>query len=370
MVWSLTYVQVQLALALAIFGALAMSLALVVPGDRDLLDLDTWVFTILPFLGVAGLATLVGIAAIVPPALFFAWLTARRTTRRLEALTGATAALRGGEYTTRILVEGEDEVAQLQGDFNAMAIALERAMEDLQAERDKVTELLEARRQLIASVSHELRTPLATIRGYLETLQQSRDLERCHHDLQVMDRELTRLQTLVDDLFTLSCAEVDALALDLRPVNIADVIRRRVEVTAPLAWQRERVQVVVEVTEDLLIAIADEARLEQALVNLLRNALRHTPPGGIVAVSAEAEEERICVRVCDTGQGIPAEEHTRIWERFYRGDDARARDAQGAGLGLALVKELAEAMAGSVAVESEMGAGSCFSIWLPRFRGT
>lgn len=109
---------------------------------------------------------------------------------------------------------------------------------------------------------------------------------------------------------------------------------------------------------------ADEGRLDQVLTNLLRNAAYHTGPGGIVAVVAAAEPETIRVEVRDTGEGIPPEELTHVWERFYRGVDSRASDVQGAGLGLALVKELTEAMGGRVAVESEVGKGSVFTVWL------
>src|SRR5690606_6300326 len=112
-------------------------------------------------------------------------------------------------------------------------------------------------------------------------------------------------------------------------------------------------------------ALADPARLEQALVNLVRNAVRHTPPGGIVALSVSATPEAVLVAVRDTGEGIAPEELPQIWEPFYRGARARGEDAGGAGLGLALVRELTEAMGGAVTVESEPGAGSCFTLRLP-----
>jgi signal transduction histidine kinase len=377
MVWMLTHIQLQLVLVGIVFVALAGTIGLVFSTSRTFFDLDTWVFTILPFLSIAVMGTLAGIVIIIPPALLIAWLSARRTTRRLEDLTAATTSLRRGDYRAQISVEGEDEVAQLQRDFNAMAAALEQAMSDLQAERDKVTALLEARRQLVAGVSHELRTPLATMRGYLESLQEriEREVteasgdkdtsETLHHDLNVIESELSRLQTLIDDLFTLSRAEVDGLTLNPGPVDVAALVQQRVDAVAPLAWSRDRVQVIAEIRPELPPALADAGRVDQILVNLLRNGLRHTPPGGIIAVSAQAAAGGVTVRVCDTGEGIPAEELDHIWERFYRGTEARARDAHGAGLGLALVKELAEAMGGHVTVESEVGAGSCFAVWLP-----
>lgn len=365
LVWALTHTQLQLVLLFVALAGLAMAVALVGGGSRPLLDLDTWVFTILPFAGIGTVATLIGLAVVIPPALFLAWRTARRTTQRLETLAAATASIRQGAYNTRATVQGQDEVAQLQSDFNAMAAALERAMTDLQTERDKVAALLTARRELVAGVSHELRTPLATARGYLESLQRNPETAAFRHDLEVMGRELDRLQGLIDDLFALSRAEVGALALEMRSVDLAAVIHRQVELTAPLAWQRQRVRVASDVPEALPHVLADEDRLEQVLANLLRNAMQHTPPGGIVAVSAAIEGGDVALRVCDTGEGIPLDEQPRIWERFYRGALARNRDAQGAGLGLALVKELVEAMGGRVSVASQPGTGSCFTVTLP-----
>jgi signal transduction histidine kinase len=370
LIWALTHIQVQLALALAVLGAAAMAFALVVPGERSFLELDTWVFTILPFMGAASLATLVGLAIILPPAFLFAWLAARRTTRRLDTLTEAAAALRRGQYATRVHVEGEDELAQLQADFNAMADALDDAVHRLEAERDKVAELLTARRQLVASVSHELRTPLATMRGYLEGLEQADLSETAQRDLDVIGGELTRLQALIDDLFTLSRAEVEGLALNFEPVEVAALVQRRVDAVAPLAWQRERVQLIANVPPAQAAVWADRDRLDQILVNLIRNARRHTPPGGIVAVSVEVGEDAARLRVCDTGEGIPADELPHVWERFYRGKGARTREPGGAGLGLSLVKELTEAMGGRVAVESTVGQGACFTVALPTAEGS
>jgi signal transduction histidine kinase len=144
------------------------------------------------------------------------------------------------------------------------------------------------------------------------------------------------------------------------------VVQQRLAALAPLAWERECIELLAEMPEDLPPVYADKGRLAQILTNLLRNALRHTPPGGIIVVRAEAEDDRVRLDVCDTGAGIAPEELGRIWERFYRGDEARAQDSHGAGLGLALVKELAEAMGGAVGVQSSVGQGSCFSVWLPR----
>ncbi len=125
-------------------------------------------------------------------------------------------------------------------------------------------------------------------------------------------------------------------------------------------------EVVAEVASDLPLALVDSNRLNQVLQNLLHNGVRHTPPGGIVAISASADAERVLLQVKDTGEGIAADDLPHIWERFYRSDRARMQSASGSGLGLALVKELTEAMGGSVSVVSTLGKGSCFTVAVPR----
>jgi signal transduction histidine kinase len=323
---------------------------------------------VLPVLAVVTLGSFAALLAVLPPAALVSFLVARRTTRRVERLAAAAEALRAGDYGSRVPGGGEDELARLQGAFNAMAAELQRTLGDLQAERDRVAALLEARRQLVAAVSHELRTPVATIRGYLEASLARWDegpSGGLRDDLAVMERETERLQRLIDDLFTLARADAGGLPLALGAVDAAGLAQRVAATAAPLAWGRSRVTVMAEAQPGTPPALADPARLEQALVNLVRNAVRHTPPGGIVAIAVSAEVDAVLVAVRDTGEGIAADELSQVWEPFYRGAHARAEDAGGAGLGLALVRELTEAMGGAVAVESAPGAGSCFTLRLP-----
>jgi signal transduction histidine kinase len=311
-----------------------------------------------------GLVFLSGIAlvAVVPPSALFSYLVIRRTTRRLEALAAATNALRNGNYTVRVPIIGEDEVAQLQSNFNAMAADLERAM------HETVGGLLHARRELIANVSHELRTPMATLLSYLETTLmhwEENSQPTLQHDLQVMENEVIRLQGLVEDLFMLSRAEVGKLTLRCEPTDVGKLVQRVVETGAPLAWRTSKIEMVADVLSVLPCALVDGSRLEQVLWNLLHNAVRHTSPGGIVAVVVTAEAEAVVINVKDTGEGIAPGDLPHIWERFYQTESSRARMGSGTGLGLALVKELIEAMGGTVAVESVPGEGSCFSLRLP-----
>ncbi|HEX8729557.1 MAG TPA: HAMP domain-containing sensor histidine kinase, partial [Ktedonobacterales bacterium] len=157
------------------------------------------------------------------------------------------------------------------------------------------------------------------------------------------------------------------LELRCEPVDAGWIAQEIVEKMAPLAWRGSKVEIAAEVPPDLPLAHADASRLEQVLQNLLHNAVRHTAPGGIVAVVAEAEAEpaSVALHVKDTGEGIAPEDLPRIFERFYRGESSRTRPGTGSGLGLALVKELTEAMGGTVTVESTPGLGSSFTVRLP-----
>jgi signal transduction histidine kinase len=359
--WALTHAHLTVVVLAS--GALA---ALLLLNDLDKIGS---VLAIVPVLFVLSIVTGIALALVLAPSAVFSYLFARPTTERVERLAAATDALRAGDYGVRVAVTGEDEIARLQANFNAMAADLERAVRDLQVERDTVAGLLRARRELVAGVSHELRTPVATLRGYLDSALahwDGRPAPMLHRDLEVMERETVRLQGLIDDLFSLSRAEVGRLELRRAPTDLAAVARAAVAAVAPLAWQSHRVEVVAEAGGSVPAALADAGRVEQALANLLHNAVRHTPPGGIVAVTASAEGAAVALRVRDTGEGIAAADLPHIWERFYRGGGARARDGEGSGLGLALVKELVEAMGGYVAAESTPGAGSCFTIRLPR----
>jgi signal transduction histidine kinase len=237
---------------------------------------------------------------------------------------------------------------------------------ELEAERDRVVGLLAARRQLIAGVSHELRTPVATVRGYLEAALRLDGAvpPELRGDLETMEREVGRLQRLIDDLFTLSRAEVGRLTVRSEPTNVGAIVQHLVDAQAPLAWHQRRVQVVTQLESDVPPAQVDAARLEQIVSNLVNNAVRHTPPGGLVAALVAPEPLSIRVEVRDTGEGISPDELPHVFERFYRGHDSDTRG--GAGLGLALVKELAEAMGGSVEAASTPGEGSCFTVRIPR----
>lgn len=366
--WALT--NALLMLVVLVVGLLALALAVFVIYSNPAGALRS----LIPGSIVLGVLLAFGIAIVLPPAAVFSYFFARHTTRRLRTLAVATSVLRSGDYGVRVSVEGEDEVARLQTNFNAMAAEMARAVRELEAERDRVQQLLRARRELVASVSHELRTPVATLRGYLESVTEhwpSASPETpppptLHRDLQVMEQETLRLQTLIQDLFTLSRAEVSQLELHCAPTDAGAVARHVAETVAPLAWRDGRVEVIAEVSHNLPVAQIDATRLEQVLRNLAHNGVRHTPPGGIVILAArQAEDGTPEIQVRDTGEGIDPAELPHIFERFYRTEPSRKTPESGTGLGLALVKELTEAMGGHVEVVSAPGAGACFTLRLP-----
>ena len=381
LLWGLTHAHLTIVVVMAVVIALVSSLFLSFttptgtspqPESTGLLTLmaERLLHTLFPWIVVMIFMTGLALVLLLPPSTLVSYLVARRTTRRLETLAGATTALREGHRDTRVEVSGEDEVAQLQADFNAMAANLEETLRDLEVQRDAVTHLLQSRRELVANVSHELRTPIATMRATLESARSGKTEgalpPSLQHDLEIVESEVLRLQRLVDDLFTLSQLEVGGLDLDCRPTDLIPVARNMVDALGPLAWNSGRVELVAKLPDDSLQARADAKRLEQILANLLRNGIRHTPPGGIVAVAVREEPESVAIDVHDTGEGIAPEDLAQIWERFYRGESSRARERGGAGLGLALVKEMAEAMGGSVSVESKVGQGSRFTVQLPK----
>lgn len=287
-----------------------------------------------------------------------AYLLARGLVARLERLGAGAEALAEGDLSHRVEEGRPDELGQLARRFNRTADRLAATIAELEA-------TLKAKRDLVANASHELRTPLASIQGHVESLLMQPNRDERREYLAVIQREAEQLSRLVDDLFLLSAADAGALPLDLQPVALGEVVEAVVESIGPVARRERQVTVTTSIAQDLGPALADRQRVVQVLSNLVRNALRYTPEGGLVAVRAEQQLPRAVVTVEDTGDGIPPEQLTRVFERFYRGDDSRDRASGGAGLGLAIVRELVEAMGGEVSVESTVGQGSRFSFSLP-----
>jgi signal transduction histidine kinase len=296
-----------------------------------------------------------------------AYLLSRRLGGRLERLSRAADAVANGDLSQRVEPGPPDEVGRLAERFNLMAERLQESIAALEVEKRKAEDSLRTKRELVANVSHELRTPLASMRGHVESLAMAEgaDPEQRRAYLQVIEREADHLNRLIDDLFALSTTEAGALPLKLEPLPLNEVVAEVADSVAPLARQERQVTLVNGVAADVPPVLADRQRLSQVLGNLLRNALRYTPEGGLISLSAAGNNGRVEVSVADTGIGIPQDELPHVFERFYRAGPARDRASAGAGLGLAIVRELVEAMGGEVSVESTEGEGSRFSFTLP-----
>ena len=278
------------------------------------------------------------------------------------------------------LVYALHALARLSGRFALRAFSPSAATRRLLAaealaaqEHAKAERADQSRRDLIVNVGHELRTPTANILGHIESLLLALDEPDRRVDqailrsyLAIVQREAERLGSLVDELLALARAETDELRLSITPVDATTVIDEVHEALAPLARRERRVMLVREVEPDLPLLLADRRRLTQVLLNLVRNAITYTPPGGVVSVTLRrADRQYLLLSVSDTGSGIEPTDLDRIFERFYRADASRARSSGGFGLGLAIVRELVEAMGGSVTASSTLGKGSCFEVKLP-----
>ncbi|NJD09373.1 MAG: PAS domain-containing protein [Gemmatimonadetes bacterium] len=284
--------------------------------------------------------------------------------RNTELRRAVTDALRGEAVAgqevllgeRRLLVSAEPLAAGAAGAAGAII-----SIADLTALRRREG----VRRDFVANASHELRTPLTSIRGYAETLLQD-DLppELRQQFLDTLRANAERLQHIVDDLLDLSRIESGGWQPALQRVSIPEAVRAAWE---PYRDRAERGQVRLVPPDGDVPALADPEGLRHVLGNLFDNALRYTPAGGTIRVTAEmvaADPGRVQLCVADTGAGIPRAALPRIFERFYRVDPARSRAEGGTGLGLAIVKHLVEAMSGGVHAESEPGHGTAIHIWL------
>jgi signal transduction histidine kinase/DNA-binding response OmpR family regulator len=248
--------------------------------------------------------------------------------------------------------------AQYAADLSKTNVQLEQANVELR-------QLDSLREQFIQNVAHELRTPLALVRGYVEMLARGElDSEEQRVALEVTSRRVETLVELVEAITTLQ--DLGSQPLRIEPVSPAELIKTACRMTAQRA-ANAGVKLHCEQPADIPAFPGDFTRLSQALHQLLDNACKFSPGGAAVAVTArvDADARAICISVTDQGVGIPPEEHERIFERFYQVNGSLTRRYGGTGLGLALVKEIAEAHGGTVSVESQMGAGSTFTVHLP-----
>ncbi|RIH86752.1 sensor histidine kinase [Calidithermus roseus] len=271
---------------------------------------------------------------------------AYRSVTPIRHLTHVTRRYARGEREIRVQVRGSDEIAELGASFNQLADQL--AAEEAQKQR------------MVADIAHELRTPLTVLRGELEALQAGL-MEPSPANLGRLIEEVDLLTHLVQDLRLLTQADSGGLSLKLSELELSSLAR---EVLAAFQARAEAKGVRLEFSGAELSLTADRERLLQVLYNLLDNALRHTPQGGVVRLEVRAEGSWGLLRVSDSGPGISPEDLPHIFERFYRADRSRTRETGGSGLGLAIAKALVEAHGGQISAGNGPGGGAVFEVRL------
>jgi two-component system OmpR family sensor kinase len=278
------------------------------------------------------------------------WWLARRALRPIDRLTTEAAAIDGPRLGERLADPGTgDEVAHLAAILNTMLARIQAGVQE--------------QRRLVADTSHELRSPLAAMRAELEVSLRAGTLDaESRAVLESTLEEVVRMSRTVDDLLIIAAADEGRLELARQPVDLAEIARAVVRAAEPLAAARG---ITLRVDAGAAPASGDPHRLSQGIANLVDNAIKYSPTGGAVAVTTAVEGAAAVVRVCDQGPGIPSELADRVFDRFFRVDPSRARATGGSGIGLAIVREIADAHGGRAWVEARDGGGSVFAVAVP-----
>jgi heavy metal sensor kinase len=274
----------------------------------------------------------------------------RRALKPVDKIAQTAQKIGEGDLSQRINVNTKDELGRLAATLNEMIGRLEKAFQ--------------RQEQFTSDASHELRTPLAVIEAESTlALQKERPSSDYRQSLESISQESRRMSSLIDQLLTLARADAGKEQWNFAEVELGSLITN-LSTDVEVLCQEKGLSFQLVQTQDLVVK-GDEARLRELFMNLLDNAIRYTPAPGTVSVSLRREGQMAVVAIMDTGIGIPAEDIPFIFERFYRVDKSRSHAEGGSGLGLAICRHIAEAHGGKIEVESQVGAGSTFSVWLP-----
>jgi len=312
-----------------------------------------------PFVTTVGMAVLMASIVITVLAVLAAIVFSRPITIPLAKLTTATRRLTSGDYSVQVSTEAPGELGELARNFNEMAAQLKQDVEELQ--RQEVW-----RRELIMNITHDLATPLTAIAGLGEALIDGVNHSREDYEAtgRVIVRETLRLHRLVRDLHVMAKLEARAIQPKKKSIRLAALVDEVLAVLAP-EFERGDVEPVNSIRYDLIPVQADADLLTRIFSNLCSNSLHHTPSGGYVIIEAIEHGGWLVISVTDTGEGIPAEALSRVFERFYRAEKSRQSSTGGSGLGLTIVHAIIEAHGGTVWVENVPGAGARISFTLP-----
>jgi signal transduction histidine kinase len=292
---------------------------------------------------------IVGGIGVTALALLLAFLLSRTLTRPIRELTAATRAVSAGQLTQEVPVRSRDELGELAASFNRMNAELARS-----------TEL---RRQMTADIAHDLRTPVSVILGHAEAVHDG-VLKPSLETFEIIRDEIGRLGKLIEDLRTLSRADAGELPIERRAVAPARLLEDVRAINQHRAGQK-KIALKLQAPEGLPDINVDPDRMMQVMSNVVDNALQYTPEGGRIVLSAQLADGALELSVQDSGPGIPEGELDRIFDRFYRSDPSRQRDANGSGLGLAIAKSIVEKHSGRIWAESKQGEGTTIFIRLP-----
>ena len=321
----------------------------IIDNKQTVQNLNDEIFTLILEAVIIGFAISIAITLII----------SRTLLAPIQGMTKAAEAMADGDFSRKIRVESGDEIGILAKTFNDMAMQIETMLEEL-----KKAEKL--RREFVANVSHELRTPLTSIRTYAETISDNKGIpqETEEEFLRVIINESDRMTKIVQDLLELSRFDSGNSSMTVEEFSIEQSLR---DVHAAIALEaRNRSHVFdLELEWKLPNITGDRARIEQVLMNILSNALKYTPDGGTITISCGSSADSIWVSVEDTGIGIPPEDLERVFDRFYRVEKARSREAGGTGLGLSIAKEIVARHGGGLTVDSTHGVGTTVTMTLP-----
>ncbi len=298
------------------------------------------------FLSATRSTAMLLLAIFIPAGLVIVFFVGRQITRPLRDLADASERVGTGELGYQVAISGDDEVGQLASRFNDMSSRLAR------------TELL--RKRMVSDVAHELRTPLTGLRCSLEAVRD--DVSELTSELvENLFNDVLQLQNLVADLQELSLAESRELTLNMVPTELQEVLNSAIRA---VPFRNHRVRCTLS-SEEFPEITTDPMRLRQVLVNVLQNALTHSPENGQVGINVSADGELIRILIRDYGSGVSATELENIFDRFYRTSQARARSQGGSGLGLAITRELTHLLGGEIVATIPDDGGMQFEISLP-----